>query len=92
MPGSGFLVGPNHHIYIVADIVALMPAIMVLTAITPMRPSIADSELPGLNPNQPNARDERPEHDHRQVVRRDRVDQLAILVVFAQTRPNQLPP
>src|SRR5205823_2392042 len=56
MPGSGFLVGPNNHMNIVPDSVALMPASMVLVAMMPMRPSIADNELPGLNPNHPNAR------------------------------------
>src|SRR5271170_2019155 len=56
MPGSGFLVGPNHHMYRVAERVALMPAIIVLVATMPMRLSLAASELPGLNPNQPKAR------------------------------------
>ena len=56
MPMSGFLVGPNHHMNSTQLIVALMPASMVLVAMTPMRPSMADSELPGLNPNQPKAR------------------------------------
>src|SRR5258708_4750377 len=55
MPGSGFLVGPSHHIYITPAIVALIPANMVLTATMPMRLSLAAKELPGLNPNQPKA-------------------------------------
>src|SRR5437867_13390227 len=55
MAGSGFLVGPNHHMYSVQDSVALIPASMVLVAMMPMRPSMAESELPGLNPNHPNA-------------------------------------
>ena len=33
-----------------------MPAIMVLTATMPMRPSPPASELPALKPNQPKAR------------------------------------
>ena len=33
-----------------------MPAIMVLTATMPMRPSVPASELPALKPNQPKAR------------------------------------
>ena len=33
-----------------------MPAIMVLAAMMPMRPSAPASELPALKPNQPKAR------------------------------------
>src|SRR5437016_3901094 len=47
MAGSGFLVGPNHHMYSTQLSVALMPASIVLVAMMPMRPSMADNELPG---------------------------------------------
>src|SRR3954451_15829648 len=44
------------HMYNKPQIVADMPAIIVLTATMPMRPSVAASDEPALKPNQPNAR------------------------------------
>jgi len=45
--------------------VADMPAIIVLAATMPMRPSDPASELPALNPNQLEGQDEGAHLDHR---------------------------
>jgi hypothetical protein len=52
--GSGL--PTRRHMYSTPDSVADMPAIIVLVATMPIRPSLPASELPALKPNQPNAR------------------------------------